>query len=122
MSWFNWGKRTSGPDYSAVTSREAAALLVEKNELVPMLLLPELFGGEAHPANVVFVPPFAAEIKMSTDQNVIRPLAESGKVTRYNAKPTYAGKSFVPVAVTIQAHEPGDFTQTIQIWGEGASK
>ncbi len=64
-------------------------------------------------------PPFAAELKKRTDEEIVRPLAAERKITRYNAKPVYSGQSFVPVAVTVHAYEPGDFTETIKIWGEG---
>ncbi len=122
MSWFGRKNKASGPDYSVVTSREKASRLTEKGELVPMLLLPEMFGGDGNPGNVVFVPPFAADLKRRTDENIIRPLAAEGKITRYNAEPVYSGRSFVPVSVTVQAHEPGEFTETIGIWGEGLTK
>jgi len=118
MGWFT-KRQASGPDYSSITSRDEAARLAEKGELVPMLLLPEMFGGDASEANVVFVPPFAAELKRRTDENIVRPMAAEGKVTRYNAEPSYSGRSFVPVSVTIRAYDPGDFAGTIGIWGEG---
>ncbi|GGC94170.1 hypothetical protein [Chelatococcus reniformis] len=57
MGWFSRNRRAAWPDYSVVTSREEAVRLAETNELVPMLLLPEMFGGDTNPANVVFVPP-----------------------------------------------------------------
>lgn len=119
MGWFGGKKKTTGPDYSAIDSRDKAAKLAENGELVPVLLLPEMFGGDNNEANVVFIPTFAADLKRQTDENIIQPLASQGKVTRYNAVPTYSGKSFVPVAVTVQAHDPGNFRQTIRIWGEG---
>ncbi|MCP5395429.1 MAG: hypothetical protein H6918_01625 [Sphingomonadaceae bacterium] len=120
MSWFA-KKKTNGPDYSSVTSRDKVARLVDKGQLVPMLLLPEMFGGDASEANLVFVPPFAADLKKRADENIIRRLAAEGKITRYNAEPIYCGRSFVPVAVTVQAFDPGDFTETIRIWGEALS-
>ncbi|MFC4256301.1 hypothetical protein GRI97_10765 [Altererythrobacter xixiisoli] len=104
------------PDYAAVTSREAAQRLVEQGLLVPMLLLPEIFGGDAHPANVVFVPPFAAGIKQQADEDIIRPLVQAGKVTRYNAQPEYSGDSFVPVTIRVHASDPEEFSETIRVW------
>lgn len=122
MGWFTKSKQARGPDYSAVTSREDAVRLVATGELVPMLLLPEMFGGDSGPANIVFVPPFAAELKRRTDETIVRPLAADGKVTRYEAVPRYSGKSFVPVSVTVRAFDPGDFSETIAIWGEALSE
>lgn len=121
MGWLG-RKKPKGPDYSAVTSREEAVRLAGRGELVPMLLLPEMFGGDDGPGNVVFVPPFAAELKRQADENVIRPLAAEGRITRYNAEPSYSGRSFVPVAVTVRAEDPGAFSQTIAIWGEGLAE
>jgi hypothetical protein len=109
----------SGPDYSAVVSLEMATRLVESGLLVPLFLLPEMFGGDDRTANVVFVPAFAAELKIRTDENIILPLATGGKITRYDAEPTYAGNSFVPVSIFVHAHDPGDFRYTLKIWGDG---
>ena len=124
MGWF--GKKTRdtgdgggpGPDFSAVDSREKVQALVDRGELVPMLLLPEAFGGEAIPPNILHVPPFAADLKASTDANVIAPLAASGKLSRYKVEPEYEGNSFVPIAVRLIAWDPGSFNFTVAIWGK----
>lgn len=87
-----------------------------------MLLLPEIFGGDDDPVNIVFVPPFAAHLKQRADEDIIQPMAEQGKITRYNAAPSYSGNSFVPIAVTVEASDPGEFTQTIGIWGDGLTR
>lgn len=113
--------RAIGPDYSHITSRELASPLLQSGELVPMLLLPEMFGGDARPGNVVYVPPFAAELKMRTDGHIIWPLAADGTITRYAARPIYSGNALVPIVLIVHAYDPGDFTQTIQIWGDGLS-
>jgi hypothetical protein len=117
MSWFR-RKAANGPDYSAVASLEKASCLAEKGELVRMLLLPGMFGGEDSPRNVVFVPPFAADLKQRADENIVRSLAAEGKITRYNAEPSYSGSSFVPIAITVRASDPGEFSETIKIWGD----
>ncbi|MCU1347145.1 MAG: hypothetical protein JWO56_175, partial [Acidobacteria bacterium] len=36
--------------------------------------------------------------------------------------PQYQGKSFIPVAIVITASDPGDFSSTIDIWGDGLSR
>jgi len=69
----------------------------------------------------VFVPPFAAELKMRADGHIIQPLAADRTITRYAAQPTYSGSSLVPIVLTVRAYDPGDFTHTIKIWGEGLS-
>lgn len=118
---FEWlkGKRkgSPGPDFSGIDSREKAAALFKSGQLQKLLLLPPEFGGQDVPPNVVFVPTFAAELKVRTDQNVVFPLAHDGKVTRYSATPEYEGKSFVPCAINIVASEPGSFTFKVAIWG-----
>ena len=119
MSWFSRKKGVSGPDYSHANSREAVSSLVEEGELTPLLLLPKLFGGDERIENVVFVPHFVAELKNRTDENIIGPLAADGTITRYSAKPTYSGRCFVPILLTVRAYDPGDLTETIRIWGEG---
>ena len=116
MAWFR--KSTPpGPDYAAVDSPEKARRLVEKGELVALLLLPEALGGENRAENVVYVPPFAAELKARADRNIILPQAADGRFTHYRAQPQYAGRSVVPVAIRLSASDPGSFSLDIAIWG-----
>ncbi len=118
MRWFR-KKAAPGPrpDYSAVDSLDKVQRLVAAGELVPLLLLPEDFGGQAIKENTVYVPPFAADMKEGADRNIIGPLAAEGKVTRYRAEPEYAGTSFVPIAIKLVATEPANFTYDVAIWG-----
>ena len=123
MGWF--GKKKSegkGPDYSAVDSREKVQALVDSGDLVPMLLLPEAFGGQPIAPNTIHVPAFAADIKASTDMNVIAPMAAAGKLSRYSAEPEYEGSSFVPVSIRLKAWDPGDFNFTVTIWGKALNE
>ena len=115
FGWFK--KKNSGhPDFSALNSREKVEAAASQGDLVPMLLLPEEFGGHPGEPNIVFVPAWAAEHKQTIDMGTILPLGESGKISKYSAKPAYKGDSFVPSAITVRAYEPGDFTVTINIW------
>lgn len=82
----------SRPDYSEVNTNEKVQRLVASGELVPLLLLPEAFGGTPIRENTTYVPPYAAELKRDFDQNVIMPLAAERKVTHYRADPEYAGR------------------------------
>jgi hypothetical protein len=109
---------TGGPDYSHVDSREKAEELVARGELVRMLLLPAEFGGDDDPGNVVYVPPFVVDLKRRHDMNIVLPLIEAEKVTRYQAAPHYEGASHVPSSIEIRASEPGDVQVTYEIWGE----
>ena len=120
---FGWlKKKNTGPDYSGVDSKEKAEELFQKGELQKLLLLPSEFGGEDVPPNVVFVPAFVVELKASTDQNIIMPLAQEGKITRYSATPEYEGKSFIPAVINIVASEPGAFTYKLAIWGKAVAE
>jgi len=119
---FKWlkgrGEGASGPDFSSVDSREKAEALFRSGKLHKLFLMPPEFGGHDIAHNVVFVPAFAAELKVRTDQNVVIPLAQQGKVTRYQATPEYEGKSFIPTAINIVASEPESFTFRIAVWGK----
>lgn len=123
MSWFGKKRdKPAGPDYSNIISLEAAQKLAERGELVPLLLLPEQFGGTGVQENIVYVPSFAAELKNSTDQNVVAPLANEGKITRYLAEPEYFGASFIPIAIKLTAWDPANFTYEMAIWGEALDR
>jgi hypothetical protein len=110
------------PDFSSVDSLEKALSLVREGKLEKLLLLPEQFGGDERRENVVYVPVGIGALKAQTDSNVIAPLAAEGKVTRYNAAPQYAGKSFVPISIKIEASDPGHFAVDLAIWGEALKK
>ncbi len=87
-----------------------------------MLLLPQEFGGDRRAENTVYVPPFAAELKSSTDNNIIFPLVSEGQITRYRAEPEYAGRSLVPIAVRLLASDPASFSYDLAIWGEALDR
>ncbi len=106
-----------GPDWSYVDSPEKAKALVEEGVLVELLLLPEEFGGPRMPENTVYVPPFAEELKYRTDMNIIRPLIMDGVVTQYAAIPEHVGPCMVPIAIRVEATEPGQFAFNLAIWG-----
>lgn len=115
-------KKPTGPDYAAVDSGEKVQALVARGELVAMLLLPEVFGGENRPENLVHVPPFVADLKSEADQDLILPLVNDGKITRYSAVPEYAGRSRVPIAIRLVGYDPANFTYDIAIWGEALTR
>jgi hypothetical protein len=91
-------------------------------DLVPLLLLPEIFGGTTAEENVVHVPPFVSGLKDQFDRDVLGPLINDGKITRYRAEPEYSGKSFVPVAIRITASDPAHVTYDLTIWGEALNR
>ena len=111
-----------GPDFSDINSLEKAKALFEEGKLGKLHLMPLAFGGDERAANTLYVPIGIAAIKGSFDMNVVKPLIEAGRVCRYNATPHYQGDSFIPIAINIVAHDPGQISQTIKIWGEALTR
>jgi hypothetical protein len=123
---FGWFKKKSppphGPDFSAIDSREKAEALFRRGELEKLYLMPLDFGGTDDPHNVLYVPVGIAAIKDEIDANVIAPLAEEGTITQYRAVPEYQGRSFIPIAIQVVASDPGQFSSTINIWGDALTR
>ncbi|MCE9567218.1 MAG: hypothetical protein K8U57_34890 [Planctomycetes bacterium] len=123
FGWFNKkSPQPNGPDFSAIDSREKALELFKRGGLEKLFLMPLEFGGTDNTLNTLYVPVGVASIKAGIDNNVIGPLAAEGKITKYTASPEYQGKSFIPIAIKIVASDPGEFTTTINIWGEALSR
>ena len=102
-------------DYSAVDSRQKAWRLVEQGDLVAILMLSEMFGGEERDENIVFVPEAIAVRKERIDDEIILPLIQAGAVVNYSVTPIYAGASMVPVLLTITATSPEPHLYSLQI-------
>jgi hypothetical protein len=113
---------THGPDFSNVNTKDKSEAGCQSGELEKLLLLPADFGGTEDPRNVVYVPRGFVAIKANIDNNIVKPLIAEGKVTRYEAVPEYAGKSFIPIAIKIVASNPGSFTSDINIWGKALER
>jgi hypothetical protein len=107
-----------GPDFSAIDSNAKAEELFRRGELEKLFLMPLQFGGEDIPPNTLYVPVGIGAIKDRIDSNVIAPLVEEGVLTSYRAVPRYQGASFIPISIQIVASNPGEFTTTIDIWGD----
>jgi hypothetical protein len=123
LGWFRRKPpQPSGPDFSAVNSLAKAQELFRKGQLEKLFLMPLEFGGQDIPQNVLYVPIGVAGIKSGIDNNVIAPLVAAGKVSQYHAKPEYQGDSFIPIAIKITASNPGNFSTSINIWGEALSR
>ena len=114
--------KPDGPDFSAIDSRARAEELFQKGELEKLYLFPLEFGGEDIALNILYVPIGVAAIKSGIDNNVIGALAAEEKITQYKAEPEYQGNSFIPIAVKITAWNPGQFTTTINIWGDALGR
>jgi hypothetical protein len=108
-------------DFSTVTCEEAHRM-VARGQLEKLYLLPPAFGGSDRPTNTVFVPLGIADAKRRIDDNVIAPLIREGRIHRYSATPVYAGDSFIPIAIHIEAHGDRSFTADVAIWGEALSR
>jgi hypothetical protein len=123
LGWFK--KKSSaphGPDFSAIDSQAKAEEAFRRGDLERLFLMPLEFGGQDNPLNTLYVPVGVAAIKTGIDTNVIGPLAAEGKITKYEASPEYQGDSFIPIAIKIEASDPGSFSTTINIWGEALSR
>ncbi|HKI35533.1 MAG TPA: hypothetical protein VKA46_26995 [Gemmataceae bacterium] len=112
----------SGPDFSEIDCQSKAVEMFRKGDLEKLYLMPLEFGGQDIPQNVLFVPVGLAAVKSRIDINVIGPLVESGKVSQYTAVPEYQGKSFIPIAIKVMASNPGQFSATINLWGEALKR
>jgi hypothetical protein len=111
-----------GPDFSDVDSLAKAEELLRQGKLEKLFLMPLEFGGTDNVLNTLYVPIGTAAIKANIDNNTIAPLAAEGRVSRYEANPEYQGSSFIPIAIKIVARDPGEFSATINIWGEALNR
>lgn len=116
------GPPAHGPDFSNVDTREKALSLVEEGQLEALYLMPPEFGGPEDPGNIVYVPIGIADIKHGIDLNIIAPLVESGDIQNYSAAPEYRGRSYIPMAIKIEASDPKRFESEINIWGEALDR
>jgi len=105
-------------DFSHIDSKEKVLAATEKGELLPILLFPEIFGGEAEEDNTVYVPPGI----LGEHNQIIATLArfvEESLIDGLNVTPEYKGNSVVPSKIIIhtsKAEELGPFNPTIDIW------
>jgi hypothetical protein len=123
---FGWIKKKppppSGPDFSGIDSPAKVEVLFRRGDLEKLFLMPLELGGKDIAQNVVYVPVGLAAVKARIDNNIIGLLAAKGKITEYKATPVYQGKSFIPIAIKIAASNPGQFTTTINIWGQALAR
>lgn len=110
------------PDYSHIDTREKAEALCEQGKLERLWLMPEEFGGEDAPQNIVHVPLGFVAMKREADLDVIMPLVRAGKVVEYAATPYYAGGCLVPTAILVTATSPERFARLFRIWGESLTQ
>ena len=114
--------KPDGPDFSGIDSKAKAEKLFHRGEFEKLFMMPLEFGGEDKPVNTLYVPVGIAAIKSEIDNDIIGPLAAEGKITQYKAKAEYQGNSVIPIAIEIVASNPGQFSSTIEIWGEALGR
>jgi hypothetical protein len=123
---FGWIKKKppapSGPDFSGIDSPAKVEVLLRRGDLEKLFLMPLELGGKDIAQNVVYVPVGLAAVKAGIDSRIIGLLAGKGKITEYKATPVYQGRSFIPIAIKIAASNPGEFTTTINIWGQALAR
>ncbi|AMK21483.1 hypothetical protein [Sphingobium sp. TKS] len=106
------------PDFSTVQTAAAAKALVAKGKLVPILLFPAEFGGEAIPENMIYITPGAAAARELLIGTLTR-LIKEGSIDKMEVEPSYKGRSFIPTAIRMKAwhsSKPGSFEPTIRVW------
>lgn len=103
-------------DYSDIDSWEEAWRRVEQGQIVAILMLPEMFGGQEKDENIIFVPESVAARKDQIDEEIIRPLIQGGAIVNYSVTPDYAGRAMVPTAILLTATSPEPHLYSFQIW------
>lgn len=106
------------PDYSQVTTIEAAQKLVREGKLFKILLFPEEFGGEDNSLNAVYVPAGIPEVKDQITQTLIKYYNED-QIDSLTVNPEYKGESIVPskiIMVAKHSTKTGTFEPAIDIW------
>lgn len=101
--------------WSQVVSRADAEALAASGDLEPLFLLPERFGGDNRPENVVFVPAGINDVRDEYLDSVAASLVEDGVVDQMTATPEYRGDSFIPSAIVVRLSHLG------RRWRRGAA-
>jgi len=105
-------------DYSHIDSREKALEGEKRGELFPILMFPEIFGGENVEENTLYVPPGIPQIQNQMIATIAR-FVEQGLVDNMRVVPEYRGASFIPVKIAMETQKDGKagrFNPTIEIW------
>lgn len=102
-------------DCASVDSREKAQELKKAGALEKVYLFPLEGGGQDVEINTVYVPRKAALEKAAVDQEIVE-LGQQGKVSKYNAKPEYVGRSFVPFRIVVEASGTESIRRVIEVW------
>ena len=119
MGLFSKKKNNENKDreafYNNIDSLQKAIVQFKKKRLSKLYLFPIEFGGPEDVRNIVYVPNFVVEAKISADRTV-RKLLEEGLADNYSCSPEYKGKSFIPSKLIINGTGKRTFNYTIDIW------
>ena len=113
-------RRIPGPDYSDITTVEAAREAARTGKLRAVFQTPVMCGGQETPENVLYVPAAAAELKERADDSVVA-AAQRGTVCGYECLPAYEGTSIVPVSLRIigtDAEGDSQVSHELTLWGK----
>ena len=115
---------TSNSQYAAalqvLDSPEKVRAAHVSGTLEKVYLLPAEFGGKDTAENIVYLPHGLGDLKRQIDGTVTE-LVRANKVNKYEARPEYTGKSFVPVRILIKAwhsdtSKAGSLNSVLEIW------
>ena len=92
----------NAPDFSAVTTKAAAARLAREGRLVKIHLFPTELGGPDDPANIGYITPEAADAR-DRIIGTLRRFADEGLIDRMEVEPDYRGTSHIPTRIRFKA-------------------
>ncbi|MBA4763585.1 hypothetical protein [Sphingomonas sp.] len=92
----------NAPDFSAVTSKAAAARLARAGQLVTIPLFPTELGRPDDPANIGYITPEAAD---ACEQIIgtLRRFAVDGLIDQMEVEPDYRGTSHIRTRIRFKA-------------------
>jgi hypothetical protein len=105
-------------DYSAILTRAAADGLVRTGALARIRFLPAELGGSAHPRNIGYVPPQAAEAHALRTDRFAR-YFQQDLIDRLEVTPEYKGDSIVPTRILWRAwndRSAESFESAMEVW------
>jgi hypothetical protein len=110
------------PDFAAIRTVQQADSLFKAGLLDRLFIMPLEFGGEEIPQNLLYVPKGAAARKAAIDQEVIAPLIQEGRISKYTANAEYQDGSVVPSAIKITVSDLETYTFTLNLWGNAVKR
>ncbi|HEX7874509.1 MAG TPA: hypothetical protein VF475_16470 [Sphingobium sp.] len=106
------------PDFSAVTDRRKAGVLVRQGKLVKIHLFPSELGGPDTHENIGYVTPEGAAA-LSLAIGTLKRFTAEGLIDNMTVNPEYRGASIVPTRIAMHAthrSKKGEFNPSVEIW------